>query len=103
DDALCQPLHNGGLTDPGFPDEYRVVLGATLQDLDGTTDLVVPANDRIELALARPLRDVGGVFLQRLAVLFAGRVGDGLPAANGVDCGLQSLALQAGLAQDARG
>src|SRR5699024_11158916 len=53
-DALCEPLHDRGLTDTGFTDDYRAVLAAAAQDLDDPTDLPVPADDRIDLALAGP-------------------------------------------------
>src|SRR5699024_1151750 len=65
-DALFEPLHDRGLTDTGFTDEYRVVLGAAAQDLDDPTDLPVPADDRIDLALTGPLGQVHTELLQGL-------------------------------------
>ena len=53
DDALGQPLDDGGLADAGLADQHRVVLGAARQHLDDAADLLVAADDRIELALAR--------------------------------------------------
>ena len=70
DDALRQAFDDGGLADAGLADQHRVVLGAPLQDLDGAADLVVAADHRVELALARALGEVDGVFLQRLALAF---------------------------------
>jgi hypothetical protein len=66
DDPLRQPFDDGGFADAGLADEDRVVLGAAGQDLDDPPDLVVPPDDRIELALARELRQVAPVTLKRL-------------------------------------
>ena len=49
-DAVGQALDDGGLADAGLADEDRVVLGAAGQDLDDPADLLVPADDRVELA-----------------------------------------------------
>ena len=54
DDAERQPLDDGGLADAGLADQHGVVLGAPAQHLDGAADLLVAADDRVELALARP-------------------------------------------------
>ena len=51
DDALRETLDDRRLADAGLADEHGIVLGAPLQDLDGATDLIVAADDRIELAL----------------------------------------------------
>ena len=53
DDALGQALGDGGLAHAGLADQHRVVLGAAGQDLDDAADLVVAADDRVELALRR--------------------------------------------------
>ena len=66
DDALRQPFDDGGLADAGLADEHRVVLGAARQHLDDAADLLVAADDRIELALARELGEVAAVALERL-------------------------------------
>ena len=54
-DALGDALDDGGLADAGLADEHRVVLGAAAEDLDRAADLLVAADDRIELALLREL------------------------------------------------
>jgi hypothetical protein len=74
DDALRQALDDGGLADAGLADQHRIVLGAPLQDLDGAANLVVAADHRIELALARALGQVDAVFLERLTILLGARV-----------------------------
>jgi hypothetical protein len=79
DDALREALDNRGLADPRLADQYRVVLGAAGQDLDRAADLLVAADDRVELAFARRLGQVAGVFFERVVTLF-GRRAVGLPA-----------------------
>ncbi len=61
DDALRQALDDGGLADAGLADEHRVVLRAARQHLDHATDLVVAADDRVELALLSQRREVAPV------------------------------------------
>ena len=43
-DPLRQSFDDRGLADTWFADQHRVVLGFTSQDLDGPTDLRVPAD-----------------------------------------------------------
>ena len=52
-DALGEPFDDGRLADARLADEDRVVLGPARQDLDDAADLLVAADDRIELAGAR--------------------------------------------------
>ena len=78
DDALGQAFHDGGLAHPGLADEHRVVLGAPGQHLDDAPDFAVPADDRVQLAVAGHLRQVLAVFLQGLELLLRGLVGDPL-------------------------
>ena len=66
DDPLRQPFDDGRLADAGLADQHRVVLGAAREDLDDAADLLVAADDRIELALARELGQVAAVLLERL-------------------------------------
>ena len=85
DDALGQPLDDGGLSDAGFADEDRVVLRAPGEDLDDPPDLGVAADDGIELAVAGRLGEVGAVLGQRLPAL-GGHLGSDLASpAEGVD------------------
>jgi hypothetical protein len=58
DDALREALDDRGLADAGLADQHRVVLRAPLQDLDHAPDLVVAADHRVELAVARALGQV---------------------------------------------
>ena len=66
DDALGQALHDRGLADAGLADQDRVVLGAARQDLDDAADLLVAADDRIQLAGPSLGREVAPVLLQGL-------------------------------------
>ncbi len=99
DDALGQPLHDRGLADAGLADQHRVVLGATGQDLDDAADLLVPADDRVELAVGGQAGQVLGVLLQRLIGRFGRGGGDPLVAADGLHRGQEGVALDAGVAQ----
>src|SRR3712207_355339 len=51
DDPLGEPLGDRGLADARLADQHRVVLGAPAEDLDHAADLVVAADDRVELAV----------------------------------------------------
>ena len=49
-DALRQALGDRGLADAGLADQHRVVLGAPAEHLDDPADLLVAADDGVELA-----------------------------------------------------
>ena len=82
DDAAGQPLDDGGLADAGLADEHRVVLRAAREHLDDAADLLVAADDRIELALARQLGEVAAVALERLVGALGVLAGHALRAAD---------------------
>ena len=65
-DALGQPFGDGGLADAGLADEHGVVLALAGEDADDVADLVVPADDRVQLAAPGPLHQVGTVLFQRV-------------------------------------
>jgi hypothetical protein len=69
-DAAGEPFDDRGLADARLADEHRVVLRAARQDLDDAPDFLVAADDRIELLLARHLRQVAAVLLERLVGRF---------------------------------
>jgi hypothetical protein len=56
DDAPGQALDDGGLAHAGLADEHRIVLGAARQHLHDAADLLVAADDRVDLALPRQRR-----------------------------------------------
>ena len=57
-DAEREPLGERRLPDAGLADEDRVVLAAARQDVDRAIELGTAPDQRIELALRRPLRQV---------------------------------------------
>ena len=81
-DALGEALDDRGLADAGLADEHRVVLRAAAEDLDDAADLVVAADDRVELALLGLLGQVAPELLQRL-VLVLGATGRSRGGARG--------------------
>ena len=81
-DTLGQALHDGGLADARLTDQHRVVLGTAAQDLNHTANLLVTADDRVELAFLGGGRQVGGVLLQSLVRAFRVRAGDFRAAAH---------------------
>ena len=58
DDPLRQALDDGRLADAGLADERRVVLGPAGEDLHDPLDLLLAADDRVELAGAGRLGEV---------------------------------------------
>ena len=60
DDALGEALDDGRLADAGLADQDRVVLGAPREHLDDAADLLVAADDRVELAARGPPRSGRG-------------------------------------------
>ena len=58
DDALGQALGDGRLADARLADQRRVVLGAAAEDLDDALDLLLAADDRIDLAGANGVGEV---------------------------------------------
>ena len=66
DDPLRQPFDDGRLADAGLADQHRIVLRAAGEHLDDAADLLVAADDRIELALARQFGEIAAVLLERL-------------------------------------
>ena len=64
DDRLGQALDDGGLADAGLADQHRVVLGAAAEHLHEALDLLLAPDDRVELALARGLREVAAELVE---------------------------------------
>jgi hypothetical protein len=76
DDATGEALDDGGLAHAGLADEHGVVLRPAGQHLDDPPDLVVPADDRVELALAGVLGEVPAVLLEGLVLVLRVLAGD---------------------------
>ena len=103
EDPQRQPFDDRGLADAGLADQHRIVLGAAGKHLDGAADFLVTANDRIELAVARGLGQVAGIFLQRvIGVLRRGAI-RGAALAQRFDRRIQVLRRNATFAQDGTG
>ena len=101
-DPLCDALDDRGLSHPWLADKHRVVLGAPGKHLHRPAHLLVAADDRIQLALARQVGQVACILRQRLVALLGLGIGHALIAAHLRQRLEQVLAAHAGLAQDAR-
>ena len=75
---LRQPFGHRGLADARIADEHRIVLAAAAEDFDRALEFRGPADQRIELSLARAIGQVHAVGGERVArrggtfVAFAG-------------------------------
>ena len=63
-DAQRQPFDHGGLADPRFAGQNRIVLAPPHQDVDRLADFAVATDHRIELAGPRARRQAGGELVQ---------------------------------------
>ena len=79
-DPRGEPLDDRGLADARLADQHRVVLLAAREDLHHALDLGLAADDRVELALGRLLREVAAELVEELRALrlLALRAGAGL-------------------------
>ena len=93
DDPLGKPLRNGGLAYAGFADEDGVIFALPAQNADDVPDLVVPADNGVQLVLPCPLHQVAAVFLQGVVGLFRVIRGHPLVPAHGGQ-GLQNALLR---------
>ena len=100
-DTSRQSFDDGRLTRTGFTDEYRVVLRAAAQDLQHTTNLIVTANDGVELTMTGQLHQVLGVLLQRLVVVVGTLRLHLLPLSQFLDGTAQVLLRDTGILHDA--
>ncbi|MGY3123211.1 hypothetical protein ACVWXQ_007148 [Bradyrhizobium sp. S3.14.4] len=103
DDAQREALGDGGLADAGLTDQDGIVLGPAREHLDGAADLLIAADDRIELAVARSLGQVAGIFLQRVIGILGGRGVRRAALAQRLDRGIEVLRGDAALGQDRAG
>src|SRR4029077_2375193 len=81
-DPLREPLCDGGLADAWLADENGVVLRPSRKDLNDTADLLVTADDRVELAFPGELGQVTSVLLEGLVLGLRVLVRDALVAAH---------------------
>ena len=82
DDTLRQAFDDCRFTHPGFTDQHRVVFGTTLQYLNGTANLFITADHRIQLALLGTLGEIDGKFLQCLTLVFGTLIVHAFPSAH---------------------
>ena len=81
----ARPFGDGGLADAGLADQHGVVLGAPGQHLDGAADLLVAADDGIDLALGGERGQVAGIALERVVGLLGRGAVGGAALADVVD------------------
>ncbi len=62
--ALCQPLCNGRFAHARLADEYRVILGAPNENLDDPLDLLLSADDGVQLSVFGRGRQIPPEFIQ---------------------------------------
>ena len=98
-DAQRQPLGDRGLAHAGITDKNGIVLGPAGQNLDCATNLLVAADHRVELAVARRLGQVAGVFLERIVALFCACAICGATAGHFLNHRLERLRIHAGSLQ----
>src|SRR3546814_879425 len=99
-DAQRQSLGDRGLADAGLADQDRVVLGPAGEYLHGAANLLVAADDGIELARARDFGEVAGIFLERFIAVLGARTVGGAAAAQRVDGLVQRFGLHAGRSEE---
>jgi len=63
DDFLSQAFHNGSFSDPRLSNQNRVVLGSTVENFDDTDNLLVTANDRVNIPFAGNFCDIDAELL----------------------------------------
>ena len=86
-DALGETLCNGGLANPGFADQHRVVLGAPGEHLHDTSNLVVAANDRIELAGVGELGQIAAIVIEGVILVLRIGVSHAVRSTQLLNCG----------------
>ena len=70
DDPLGEAVDDRGLANSGLTNQHRIVLRPALQDLNRAPDLIVAADDRVELLLLCTLRQIDRVLGERAALFF---------------------------------
>ena len=103
DDALRQAFGDGGLADAGLADQDGVVLGAPGEHLDGAPDLLVAADDGVDLAFGGSRREVARVALQGIVALLRGGAVGGAALAQVVDGAVERGRVDARLVERAAG
>ena len=71
--------------------------------MNGAADFLVAANDGIKLAVARGLREIAGIFLQRVVSVLRRRAIGRAALAQGLDGGVERLRRDAGIGENFSG
>ncbi len=67
-----EALHNSRFADPGLPNQDRIILRPPGKDLDDPSDLLIPADNGIELSMGCHIGQISTVALQRLVGILWG-------------------------------
>ena len=103
DDPLGQALGDGGLADAGLADQAGVVFGLAGQDADDVADLLVTADDGVQLLLAGQVHQVLAVLLQGVVGVLGVVGGHALVAAHAAQHLEEAVLGDAKGAEQARG
>jgi hypothetical protein len=74
DDFFGEAFRNRGFTNAGIADIKRVVLAAAAENLNRSVDLLVAADQRIDLALLRLLIEIDAISIERFRAGFGLRM-----------------------------
>ena len=70
-----QSLYNSGFTNTWLTNQHRVIFGTAGQNLNGSSNFIITANNWVQLALTSHLSQITAVFFQSLVtILWVGRV-----------------------------
>ena len=70
DDTLRKPFGDRRLADAGFTDEHGVIFGLAREDADDVSDLLIPADDGLQLVFTGELGQVGTVLFEGFVGIF---------------------------------
>src|SRR5207244_9554409 len=79
---LSEPLDDCGFAYSGFPDQHRIVFRSARKHLYDSAYLLVAADNRIQLSLARHFCQVASVPFERFVSCFGILRGDSLMTTN---------------------
>ena len=98
-DPLCEPFDNRRFADTWRANQHGVVLSAPGKDLNDPSNLVVTADDRVQLALASERRQIPPILLEGFVGALGSRARDTLSATHCGDRLQQPVVRQTGGAQ----
>ena len=79
---LGEALHDGSLPYTGLPDDHRVILGASSEDLHNPFYLILTPDHRVQFTLAGEHGEVATVLLQSAVFTLCPGVGNPLSSAD---------------------